>query len=251
MPWGISRDEARNLLSRPRRAERAPGSLTCAYRHALLRPPGRAPAASLTVLLGRIPIGIFSLAIVLLVRQQTGSFAQAGAASAAWAIGAGDRRAAAGPPRRPLRPAGGADPLDAAQRGGGRRASSLARATPARATWVLARAARPSAAPRCRRSAACMRSHVGDAVRRRRRARATPPTRSRAWSRSCSSSSARRSRRCSSRSARRARRCSSAVGAQPARDARLRDGARSRATGAASTTRARAPARSPRRGCAR
>ena len=41
------------------------------------------------MLVGRIPIGIFSLAIVLLVRQQTGSFAQAGAASAAWAIGAG------------------------------------------------------------------------------------------------------------------------------------------------------------------
>ena len=58
-----------------------------AYRQ-LLRPPG-AMRLVLTVLVGRIPIGIFSLAIVLLVRQQTGSFAQAGAASAAWAIGAG------------------------------------------------------------------------------------------------------------------------------------------------------------------
>jgi MFS family permease len=54
----------------------------------LLRTPGvvRLVAAGL---IGRIPVGIFSLAIVLLVRQQTDSFAQAGAASAAWAIGAG------------------------------------------------------------------------------------------------------------------------------------------------------------------
>jgi MFS family permease len=58
-----------------------------AYR-LLLRPPG-IPRVVASVLVGRIPIGIFSLAIVLLVRQQTGSFAQAGAASAAWAIGAG------------------------------------------------------------------------------------------------------------------------------------------------------------------
>jgi len=42
-----------------------------------------------SVLVGRIPIGIFSLAIVLLVRHETGSFAQAGIASAAWALGAG------------------------------------------------------------------------------------------------------------------------------------------------------------------
>jgi MFS family permease len=58
-----------------------------AYRD-LLRPPG-VMRLVLTVLVARIPTGIFSLAIVLLVRQQTGSFAQAGAASAAWAIGAG------------------------------------------------------------------------------------------------------------------------------------------------------------------
>jgi MFS family permease len=58
-----------------------------AYRE-LLRPPGIKRLVA-SVLVGRIPIGIFSLAIVLLVRQQTGSFAQAGAASAAWAIGAG------------------------------------------------------------------------------------------------------------------------------------------------------------------
>jgi MFS family permease len=54
----------------------------------LLRHPG-IPRLVATVLVGRIPIGIFSLAIVLLVRQETDSFAQAGVASAAWALGAG------------------------------------------------------------------------------------------------------------------------------------------------------------------
>jgi MFS family permease len=54
----------------------------------LLRQPG-VPRLVVSVLIGRIPIGIFSLAIVLLVRQETGSFAQAGIASAAWALGAG------------------------------------------------------------------------------------------------------------------------------------------------------------------
>ena len=53
-----------------------------------MRHPG-VPRLVVSVLIGRIPIGIFSLAIVLLVRQETGSFAQAGAASAAWALGAG------------------------------------------------------------------------------------------------------------------------------------------------------------------
>jgi MFS family permease len=47
------------------------------------------PRLVVSVLIGRIPIGIFSLAIVLLVRQETDSFAQAGIASAAWALGAG------------------------------------------------------------------------------------------------------------------------------------------------------------------
>lgn len=54
----------------------------------LLRPPG-AQRLLVTALLGRLPIGIFSLAIVLVVRRQTGSFAQAGIATAAFAIGAG------------------------------------------------------------------------------------------------------------------------------------------------------------------
>ncbi|MBS1870149.1 MAG: MFS transporter [Actinobacteria bacterium] len=54
----------------------------------LIRHPG-VPRLVASVLIGRIPIGIFSLAIVLLVRQETHSFAQAGVASAAWALGAG------------------------------------------------------------------------------------------------------------------------------------------------------------------
>ncbi|HEY4277926.1 MAG TPA: MFS transporter [Conexibacter sp.] len=58
-----------------------------AYR-VLVQPPG-AKRLIVSVLIGRLPIGIFSLAIVLLVRAETGSFADAGAASAAWAIGAG------------------------------------------------------------------------------------------------------------------------------------------------------------------
>jgi MFS family permease len=58
-----------------------------AYR-VLLHPAG-ATRLLLTALLGRLPVGIFSLAIVLVVREQTGSFAEAGVASAAFAIGAG------------------------------------------------------------------------------------------------------------------------------------------------------------------
>lgn len=54
----------------------------------ILGHPGM-PRVVVSVLIGRIPIGIFSFAIVLLVRQETHSFAQAGAASAAWALGAG------------------------------------------------------------------------------------------------------------------------------------------------------------------
>jgi MFS family permease len=53
----------------------------------LLEPPGTA-RLTLMMLLARIPIGIFGLAIVLLVREHSGSFADAGAASAAWATGA-------------------------------------------------------------------------------------------------------------------------------------------------------------------
>lgn len=58
-----------------------------AYRR-LLEPRGTTRLTSM-MLLARIPIGIFGLAIVLLVREHSGSFADAGIASAAWAIGAG------------------------------------------------------------------------------------------------------------------------------------------------------------------
>ena len=58
-----------------------------AYR-VLIQPAGTARLI-VSLLIGRIPIGIFSLAIVLLVRDETDSFAQAGVASAAWAVGAG------------------------------------------------------------------------------------------------------------------------------------------------------------------
>lgn len=54
----------------------------------LLEPRGTVRLTAM-MLLARIPIGIFGLAIVLLVREHSGSFADAGAASAAWAVGAG------------------------------------------------------------------------------------------------------------------------------------------------------------------
>jgi MFS family permease len=54
----------------------------------LLRPPGTGRLVA-TALLGRLPLGIFSLATVLVVRHETGSFAAAGLASAALALGAG------------------------------------------------------------------------------------------------------------------------------------------------------------------
>lgn len=57
------------------------------YRQLLVYPG--APRLVISVLIGRLPIGIFSLAILLLVRNETGSFAQAGVATGAWALGAG------------------------------------------------------------------------------------------------------------------------------------------------------------------
>lgn len=54
----------------------------------LLRPPG-ARRLLFSALVGRLPVGIFSLAIVLVVRRQTGSFGDAGGAGAAFALGAG------------------------------------------------------------------------------------------------------------------------------------------------------------------
>ena len=58
-----------------------------AYR-ALLRVPG-APALILSGLVGRLPIGMTSLAMLLLIREATGSFASAGAVAACYAIGGG------------------------------------------------------------------------------------------------------------------------------------------------------------------
>ena len=72
------------------------------------RDPARAARArrsSLSTLLARLPIGINALAIVLYLREQTGSFAIAGAVAGALAAGVGRRRAGAGPARRPVRPA--------------------------------------------------------------------------------------------------------------------------------------------------
>ncbi|HWF36494.1 MAG TPA: MFS transporter, partial [Solirubrobacteraceae bacterium] len=53
----------------------------------ILRQPG-APRLVITALLARIPVGINALAIVLLVRKATGSFADAGIVDAGLAIGA-------------------------------------------------------------------------------------------------------------------------------------------------------------------
>jgi MFS family permease len=58
-----------------------------AYR-ALLRVPG-APALILSGLVGRLPIGMTSLAMLLLIREATGSFASAGAVAACYAVGGG------------------------------------------------------------------------------------------------------------------------------------------------------------------
>lgn len=54
----------------------------------LLRVPG-APRLLLFALIGRVPIGMLSLGIVLMLHDETGSFAQAGAVAAAYAAGGG------------------------------------------------------------------------------------------------------------------------------------------------------------------
>ncbi len=54
----------------------------------VLRTPGVAPLFAVTVL-GRIPIGLIGLALVLFLQEQKGSFAVAGGAAAAFAAGAG------------------------------------------------------------------------------------------------------------------------------------------------------------------
>ena len=142
----------------------------------LLRHPG-VPRLVVSVLVGRIPIGIFSLAIVLLVRQETDSFAQAGAASAAWALGAG----LVAPLQGRL--------VDRFGQPAVLIPSTLLNATAVAAFVLGARAgastlaARGVRLARRRRAAAAGRVHaldLGGRVQPTTRARATPPTRSRA-----------------------------------------------------------------------
>jgi len=54
----------------------------------VLEAPGVAPLYALTVL-GRIPIGLVAIALVLFLREEKGSFAVAGAAAAGYALGTG------------------------------------------------------------------------------------------------------------------------------------------------------------------
>jgi MFS family permease len=63
------------------------GHALARYRSVLAIPHVR--PSVLTALLGRIPIGMIGLTTVLLIRQQTGSYAVAGAVAAAYAISAG------------------------------------------------------------------------------------------------------------------------------------------------------------------
>ena len=88
-----TRTDPRSYIERWVRAVGAPSPeklhvVTSSAYSRLLRPSG-ARRLLITALLGRLPVGVFSLAIVLMVRRQTGSFAQAGVATAAFAIGAG------------------------------------------------------------------------------------------------------------------------------------------------------------------
>lgn len=54
----------------------------------VLGAPGVAPLYALTVV-GRIPIGLVAIALILFLREETGSFAIAGAAAAGYALGTG------------------------------------------------------------------------------------------------------------------------------------------------------------------
>ena len=97
-----------------------------------------------SALLARLPIGINALAIVLYLREQTGSFAIAGAVSGSLAAGSGIGAPVAGPAGRPARRA----PRAAAARGASRRGPRRDR-RPRRAR----RADRGAAAVRLRRRA--------------------------------------------------------------------------------------------------
>ena len=70
----------------------------------VLRVPHVATLIAAT-LLARFPIGINALALILYLRDETGSFAIAGVVAGGLAAGARHRRAGPGPARRPLRPA--------------------------------------------------------------------------------------------------------------------------------------------------
>ena len=72
---------------RPRLSRRLPSSTVAVYAR-ILRTPGVAPVVFAT-LIGRLPIGISGLAILLYVREVTGSYAAAGAAAGALALGGG------------------------------------------------------------------------------------------------------------------------------------------------------------------
>ena len=72
--------------------------------------PGVRPVL-VAAFVGRLPIGMMSLSIVLLVSEETGSYATAGAVAATQALAGGDRVAAARPADRPDRADTGAGRL--------------------------------------------------------------------------------------------------------------------------------------------
>jgi MFS family permease len=75
------------MIFRRMNGETPPSHGIAAYRRVLAAPS--VLAASLATTLARIPVGMGAVALVLYVHQQTGSFAAAGAAAAAFTIGLG------------------------------------------------------------------------------------------------------------------------------------------------------------------
>ena len=104
-------------------------------------------------LFARLPIGINALAIVLYLREQTGSFAVAGAVSGSLGARLGARRAGPGAARRPHRPAAGAAAGRDRARALARRDRRLRRAR--RARRRPAASAASSAGSRSRRPRRC------------------------------------------------------------------------------------------------
>ena len=112
-------------------------ALTLEPREALRR--GRCACRTCAALVGatllaRFPIGINALAVILYLRERTGSFAIAGVVAGSLAAGSGVGAPVAGPARGPLRPAPRAAAARARARGGARaaraRAPSSARRPP-------------------------------------------------------------------------------------------------------------------------